>query len=211
MAALLGAHLVSILLFLARSADADNPRYWFLIWNSFLGLVPLVLAWCLMQYLTKYRWLSWQNLALTLLWVSFLPNSFYMVSDLIHLHQTVEVSLLYDAVMFTSFITNGFLAGFLSVYLVHRQLLRRFSAQSAHALIGAVFLLCGFAIYLGRFLRWNSWDLFLHPVAVLFDITSSFMSPSNQGLLGTTLGVFLLLSSTYAVAWAMVRAVRAEK
>jgi len=206
--ALGAAHIVSVVLFLARSAEASNPRYWFLLWNAVLGALPLGFAWWLHLRLQTMRWLRWQNVLLTFLWLSFLPNSFYIVSDLIHLHQTGEVSLLYDAVMFTMFIVNGFFAGFISVFLIHAQLLRRIPAAIAHSLIGGVFLLSGFAIYLGRMLRWNSWDIFLHPAAILFDVSNQFITPANQGLFGTTLSVFLLLSSTYVIAWFLVKLIR---
>lgn len=203
--ALGGAHIVSILLFLARTADASNPRYWFLLWNAFLAVLPLGLAWWLSDRLQKSRWKRWLNIALTLLWISFLPNSFYIISDLIHLHQTGEVSLLYDAVLFMSFILNGLIAGYISVYLVHRQLLRRMAYPFAHIIIGGVFLLCGMAIYLGRYMRWNSWDLFLHPAAVLFDISTQFISPASQGLFGTTISIFVVLTSTYVIGWQIIR------
>lgn len=210
--ALGGAHIVSVVLFLARSADASNPRYWFLLWNAFLGALPLGFAWWLHVRLQQgKKWKSWLSGIISLLWISFLPNSFYIVSDLIHLHQTGEVSLLYDAVLFTSFIINGMIAGFISVFLVHKHLLARMPSVITHIIVACVFLASGFAIYLGRFFRWNSWDIFLHPAAVLFDVSSQFISPASQGIFGTTLSIFLLLSSAYVVIWQLVRLIAYKK
>ena len=205
--ALGGFNIVNVILFLARSAEASNQRYWFLLWNAFLALLPLGFAWWLSSRLENHSWKHWQNVILTVLWIIFLPNSFYMVSDLIHLHQTGEVSVLYDAIMFTSFILSGLLTGLMSIYLVHRQLLRRLPAVISHSLVAFIFFACGFSVYLGRVLRWNSWDLFLHPAAVLFDVSNQVISPASQGVMGTTLGMFFLLGGVYTVVWNMIKAV----
>lgn len=206
--ALTFSHAVSVLLFLARSFDSGNQRYWFLLWNAFLGLLPLGFAICLRSRLRFSRWLSWQNLALSLLWLAFLPNSFYLVSDLIHLHQTGEVSIVYDAAMFTSFIINGMIVGLISVFLMHAEMLKRIRMRHAHLIIGIVFLACGFAIYLGRYMRWNSWDILVNPAGVLFDVSSQFITPASPGMLATTFSFFLLLGSTYVVACAIVGSVK---
>lgn len=202
---------VSVMLFLARSYDAGNPRYWFLLWNAFLGLLPLMFALFLRRLLRQKSWLRWQSILVTLLWLGFLPNSFYLVTDLIHLHQTGEVSLLYDVTLFTSFIINGLIVGLMSVFLVHSELLRRIRRREAHVLVGAVFLACGFAIYLGRYLRWNSWDILLNPAGILFDVSSQFISPATPGILATTLSFFLLLSASYVVAFNLIAAFQMSK
>src|SRR5690606_37513254 len=111
-AALIGSNLVSALLFLIRMQQSQNIRYWFLLWNLVLAWVPLGLVLLLRERLKTSRWLTGPNIFLTILWFGFLPNSFYLTSDLIHLHSSGEVSILFDAVMFLSFIFNGAVAGF---------------------------------------------------------------------------------------------------
>jgi uncharacterized membrane protein len=210
--ALVVSNGVSIILFLFRAADARSWRYAFLLWNLLLGWAPLLFAWWLKQRLSQGRWLTWQNLLLTGLWLGFLPNSFYLVSDLIHLHSTGEVSLLYDAVMFFSFIFNGYVAGFASVYLVHRELLRRLNVWRAHALVAFVLLLCSFAIYLGRNLRWNTWDVLVNPFGILFDVSDRIINPlAHPQVFTTTFTFFILLTSMYAVIWQFVVALRGNK
>jgi uncharacterized membrane protein len=209
--ALVYSNAVSILLFCLRVVGAENFRYWFLLWNLLLALVPLVPAYLLSRRLKSTAWTEPWNVLLTALWLAVLPNSFYVLSDLIHLHATGEINLLFDAVMFYSFIFNAFVSGFLSVYLLHQQLLIRLSSARAHAVIGLVFVLCGFAVYLGRSLRWNSWDLLIHPLAVLFDISDGIVNPvAHPQLIVTTSIFFLLLSSIYAVIWQGIALVKAD-
>lgn len=201
--ALVLAHLASTFLLFARSVEAGNDRYYFLLWNMFLAVMPLVLSVWLRKRLNSSSWLTWKNLLLTTLWVTFLPNSFYLVTDLIHLHQTYEINIYYDVVLFMSFIINGFITGFMSIYLVHVELARRVRRRDAHVVIASVLLIASFAIFLGRFLRWNSWDVFLHPAGVLFDVSNQFISPASPSAFVTTASFFILLASSYAVVWTL--------
>src|SRR5690606_25932784 len=116
---LAASSLVSVGLVLVRAASYDSPRYMFLIWNLLLAWVPLLAAWWLVRQLKVTNWLSGPNLALTLLWLIFPPNSFYIVSDFVHLYTYTHANLLYYAVMMTSFAFNGLVLGFFSLYLVH--------------------------------------------------------------------------------------------
>jgi uncharacterized membrane protein len=202
---------VSLSLFILRSVESQTGRYWFLIWNLVLAWLPLAFAWWLAGRLRKFPWFTWQNMALTFLWLGFLPNSFYVVSDLIHLHETGEVSLLYDIVMFSSFIFNAAIVGFMSLFMVHRELVKRIAYKKAHVVVGAVLLVCSFAIYLGRSLRWNSWDVLINPAGILFDVSDRIVNPvSHPQSFVTTATFFLLLTSVYFVIWELARALGAE-
>ena len=198
--------LFSVVLLVGRMVASETTRYWFLVWNLFLGVVPLVFAALLVARLEQRGWRDWLAAVLGALWLFFLPNSFYLLTDLIHLRNTGEVSILYDAVLFCSFIFNAYIAGYVSVYFVHRALLfYRDTRRYAHIVVGLVFLLCGFAIYLGRYLRWNSWDMVMNPFGILFDLTDSIINPlAHPQVVVTTLMFFGLLSTSYAVLYYLV-------
>lgn len=203
---------VALILFFLRSVESQTDRYWFMVWNLFLGWLPLLFAWILAKNLSTWSIRSLKSLGLILLWLGFLPNSFYMISDLIHLHPTGEVSLLYDIVMFMSFIFNGLIAGFMSIYIIHNQLLKRLSIQASHLIIGGVILACSFAIYLGRNLRWNTWDVLVNPDGILFDVSDRVINPAaHPDTIITTLLFFLLLGSMYFVVWSLGGLLRGSK
>lgn len=209
--ALVVSNGVSVLLFLLRSVESQTDRYWFLLWNLFLAWLPLLFGGLLVWILRRKSWFAWQSIVLSLLWLAFLPNSFYLISDLLHIHETGEVSILYDIVMFSSLIFNACVAGFVSVYIVHRELLRRIPLRKAHAVILGVLLLCSFAIYLGRSLRWNSWDALMSPAGILFDVSDRIMNPGlHPQAFVTTATFFLLLSSIYLVLWEILRVLKIE-
>ena len=97
---------------------------------------------------------------------------------------------------------NGILVGLISVYLIHLELNKRIKSYSSMLVILSIFLLCGLAIYLGRYLRWNSWDIILNPLSLLFDITNPIFDPETQSkAYTTTIGFFGLIGSCYMIFW----------
>ena len=151
-------------------------------------------------------------LAVTVLWVGFLPNSFYLISDYVHLGEVTRADIVFDVVMIGSFALNGLLLGYLSLFLVHGELRKRLSARTSGALVGVVLLISSFAIYVGRDLRWNTWDVILSPASLLFDISDRLINAgAHPQVLSTTVSFFILLSSIYVVILYLVRALRQQK
>jgi len=200
--ALLMSSLVSVGLFAYAAIRDQNFAYSYLTWNLFLAWLPLVLAVRLMQVLRHKVWSSWEALATSFLWLIFLPNSFYMISDLIHLELVPRANILYDTLMMTSFVFTGVMLGFSSLYLIHLQLRRRFSNRGAAAWIGVTLFICSIAIYLGRDLRWNTWDILVNPGGVLFDVSDRVQHPAAYPQMLLVIGgFFVLLASMYNVLW----------
>lgn len=203
------ATAVTVGLFAVRVLRNGTSDYNYLVWNLFLAWLPLLFALWLVRTLRKKLWSSWEAVGVSALWLLFLPNSFYMISDFIHLRHIATVDLLYDAVMFTAFIYLGLTLGFSSLYLVHLELKRRYSALKAASTIGVVLLVASVAIYLGRDLRWNSWDVLTNPAGLLFDISDRVLAPAGYGAIAATvLSFFALLTSMYTVVWCAARLVR---
>ena len=191
-----------VFLLLLRVSSSDSSRYLFMIWNLLLAIIPVFLAWWLVERLKKHRWSHSKQLLLTAGWLLFLPNSFYLVTDFIHLRQTFEASLLFDVVLFTSFAVSGLIIGYISLFLVHNELSKRLLQKQAWVIVGLIFLASSFAIYLGRFSRWNTWDILLKPTGLLFDVSDRFLNPDmHHQTYETTLIFFVLLFPVYWVIW----------
>lgn len=194
--------LVSAGLFFVRVFSSGSWRYVFLLWNLVLAWVPLGLVIWLKKSQQTRGWLAWQSLTLGILWLIFLPNSFYLVSDFVHLHATYEVSLLYDVALISSFAFCGLALGYSSLYIVHRQLLKKIKPRLATFAVAFVLALSSFAIYLGRYQRWNSWDVLLDPAGLLFDLSDQIINPAaHTQAFATTATFFVLLGSIYFVLW----------
>ncbi len=204
--------LTSIFFYLIGLVYYQSSIFWFLNWNLVLAWLPLLMAIWLVNWLKTNRWLSWQAVVLTVLWLGFLPNSFYIISDLMHLNAIFTTQPLFFAAMIFSFSFNGLMLGFISLYLVHNELLKRYKLEVAHSLAAAVILLCSFAVYMGRYLRWSTWDIIVNPAGVLFDVSDRFIHPITYGqTFQVTAFFFVLLGSMYFVLWNMVLAIRQYK
>lgn len=203
--------LVAIILLIARYVQSDSTRYIFLIWNLTLAAIGPLLAWWLVYRVQRYGWLKLPQVLLTIGWLAFLPNSFYIITDYIHLRQTYEISILYDVVMMTGFVLAGLILGYTSVYMVHRELQKRLPLRYVWLCISGVFLASSFAIYLGRFSRWNTWDIFLKPAGLLFDVSDRVVNPIvHFETYVTTVTFFVLLLSVYWVIWEAAEYIRAK-
>lgn len=201
--------VVSMGLLVVRILISDSTRFAFMPWNLFLGLVSLLLAWWLVIRIRQFGWLKWQQLLLTLLWIAFLPNSFYMITDLIHLRANYEAPLLFDISLLTSFMISGMIYGFMSIYMIQVELMKRFKEISVYSLVMFLFLASSFAICLGRYTRWNSWDILLQPAGLLFDVSDRLINPDDHMLTyQTTLVLFVLLASIYIVIYESARFLR---
>ena len=189
-------------LFLMGAFRNGNFDHWSIFWNLFLAWVPFVAALTLVGSLQRHRWQSWLPLSLTTLWLVFLPNTFYMITDYIHLHDVPRVDGAFDTLMFSVIVANGVLLGYVSMLLVHYELRRRMSPGRAWRYILGVFLLSGFAIYFGRYLRWNSWDIISNPAGILFDISELVLNPfSNLRAFSTT----LIFAATLTIGYYVIR------
>ncbi|MDR2932712.1 MAG: DUF1361 domain-containing protein, partial [Oscillospiraceae bacterium] len=142
-----------------------TQSYFFLVWNLFLSIVPLFFARLLERSLGKRHWSI--ICVLSLFWLLFYPNAPYMVTDLMHLRwlrfdsaDTVQNILSWIRLLYLALgVLLGGLAGNLSLYKVHRLLSLHWGRWKARFCLAVIFLLSGYAIYIGRFLRLNSWDI----------------------------------------------------
>ncbi|HSX06207.1 MAG TPA: DUF1361 domain-containing protein [Candidatus Saccharimonadia bacterium] len=204
--------VLSVVLFVAGAIANRSSQFAYLIWNLFLAWLPLLTTLWLLKMLQTRHWSSWSMLGVTLVWLLLLPNSFYMISDFIHIQDVLRHNLLYDVVMFTTFILTGLLLGFSSLYMIDAELRKRVSLRISSSIIAIILGLCSFAIYLGRDLRWNSWDVLVNPAGILFDLSDHFIHPLQHGDMFTTTGTFfVLLGSLYVVGWQLGEATRQDK
>ncbi len=202
---------VSTVLLLIRMLVSGTARLGFLQWNLFLAWLPLIFAFLVYKRVKTKKDFTWQNGLLGFLWLAFLPNSFYIITDLIHLQSSGEVGLLYDTAMITSFVLNGLFLGYISMYLIDKVLGKFIEQKVVFTIMQFVLLLCAFAIYLGRYLRWNTWDIVANPAGLLFDVSDRIINPGTHVHTFVVTGVFfVLLSSTYLVLLRLYAVVKAH-
>jgi uncharacterized membrane protein len=203
-ASLLGLTLLVYAMVGVRVAYSGNDHYVALVWNLFLAWVPFVLA------LAVYGGFRRGARGLPLLvggalWLLFLPNAPYIVTDLKYIGEWTGAPIWFDVVLASGAAWAGLALGFLSLYLMHAVVRSLFGALNAWCFVLGALALSSFGIYLGRFERWNSWDLFVRPRALLGDIWSGAMNPGAQvEAVGVTVAFTVFLAATYLVFYSFL-------
>jgi uncharacterized membrane protein len=159
-ALLMGVWCLALLAF--RIWYSRGTLYGFFVWNLFLAAVPLVLSTILLASAARRR-NPVLEILLLLAWIAFLPNAPYMVTDLIHLEPLPPVPVWFDSLMLGSYALLGLLLTYLSVADVERVVTWRVGRIGGAVVAYLSLAACGFGIYAGRFLRWNTWDLLVSP------------------------------------------------
>ena len=188
--------LFSVSLSLFRFIYSDSLKFISLNWNLFLAFIP----WFLSSIIILKK-LQHNKILLTLLmfaWMVFFPNAPYILTDLFYIGKTPNAPVWFDLVMILSFALTGLLFGFVSLLDIEK-IFSKYLGKSkmVFAVIGFLFL-SSFGIYVGRFLRWNSWDVFSQPVPLFADIYHRFSNPlSHPKAWGLTILLGILLNLLY--------------
>ena len=159
---LVGVSLFCVALVLLRFAQSGSTDFFGLIWNLFLAWIPFALA---VVVYDRWRRLGPRAALLPLgaLWLLFFPNAPYIATDFVHLEHTVDAPYWYDAVTVAAFAWTGVLLGFASLFLMQTVVRQWRGVVTGWLFAGVALALGSLGIYLGRFLRLNSWDALEHP------------------------------------------------
>jgi uncharacterized membrane protein len=163
---LLCASGISVLLIGLRMAWTGDFHYVFLAWNLFLAWLPLAFALLAYDAYQNGGSRSWRFLGFATTWLLFFPNAPYICTDIIHLTKQHYSHFWIDLVLVLLNAFIGLVLGFVSLFLMQTLVTRRFGRAASWLFIAAVAGLSGFGIYLGRFLRFNSWDVLWKPIAL---------------------------------------------
>jgi len=165
-----------VALLFVRVMKSGTVTYAFLLWNLILAIVPAVAASAFSRACRRDGAVA-LPLVCGLAWLAFLPNAPYIATDFLHLRPRPPVPLWFDVALLLSCTVAGLLLCYVSVAEVQSALRRRLGVvQSWLCAIAALFL-CGFGIYLGRFLRWNSWHVLTDPFGLLADVVARVTNP----------------------------------
>jgi uncharacterized membrane protein len=189
--------LFSFILLCARVIATGHIAYVFLLWNLFLAFIPYAISHWLYNniHVIKNRV---KLIAIVMAWVLFIPNSFYILTDLFHLGQFASAPKWFDLLLLLSFAWNGLLFGITSLRRMELILQTASGKKASLFFVFAVMWLISFGIYVGRFLRYNSWDVIVQPFSLFGEIINILFHPfHNKMEWGMILCYALFMSLLY--------------
>lgn len=204
---LAGCSVLALGLLMSRQWLYDRKAFTFLPWNLFLAWVPLgaaVAVHLVRRIETVPRAVRWAILCgLAVVWLVFFPNSFYLITDLLHFNVRPGVPRWFDLMILASFACLGVQLGYVSLRLIHRWAEDWFGRLAGWLTVLGTLALTSVGVFLGRFWRWNSWDL-LRPSALWekYSENEKALSPKESLLFLSVFLVFSLIAycGTHAAA-----------
>ena len=181
-------------LVLARVAYTDSSRHMGLVWNLFLAWIPFMLAY--FAHAVSWRGASLYLVipGLAFLWLIFFPNAPYMLTDLQDLARgSFDAPLWYDVIIVVWCSWTAMMLGVVSLYLMQDIVRRTFGRFSGWAFVFIISAASSFGIYIGRFVRLNSWDILQNPGETAVDILGLVIDPTRRLAAFTLLYTFFFL------------------
>lgn len=193
------ASLIAITLLLLRVKITHSMYLLFLIWNLFLAIVPYFLSSSIhSNFFEKGKKI--QNNIYALVWLLFIPNTFYILTDFTHLHFKNTFQFGLDMLILSSFSFAGFYVGLHSLHHIHQLTIAKFGNKKGNLFILTISFLSAFGIYLGRVLRFNSWDIITNPIELAY--RSLYALFNFETIIYTLqLGIIILVSYIIFYYW----------
>lgn len=178
-----------------RISYTQSIMFIFLVWNLFLAGIPYLIS-RLGQKATKLN--KTKLIFLTLGWLVIFPNAPYIITDFVHLRMSSPTLFWFDLCLITIFSLTGLAYGMYSLTFIANLITKAFNKKISHAFVITTISLSGFGMYLGRVLRWNSWDIISNPFNLLKDVTNIIIHPiDNKEVFIISLAFSMLILSTY--------------
>lgn len=167
-------------LFTMRVLQSYTIAYSNLIWNLFLAWLPLIFSILTIKLYKSNPEKRWVLIFPGFLWLLFFPNAPYIITDFLHLKQRPGIPIWYDILMLAAFAWTGLFLAIASLRTMQILVKNHLGLIPSWIFATSVLSLAGIGIYLGRFSRWNSWDIFFTPKEILTDIAFRILNPVNN-------------------------------
>ena len=164
--------LIAITMLLLRVKLTHSIYLLFLLWNLFLAAIPYSLS-TIIKTDFRLRRSNLKNLGIIIIWLLFIPNTFYLITDFVHLNPSNLYRYIFDFALLSSFTIAGFYFGILSINTIYKQIQFFYSNTISRIFLISISYLCAFGIYIGRVLRFNSWDIISNPFFLIKSILDS--------------------------------------
>ena len=161
---------LSVTLSILRVVIWGKLSFLYLLWNILLAIAPFIISSLLLSYVKIGKVNKIIFIVGILIWLLFIPNAPYIVTDFLHLGEIRAVPVLFDIFLLFASAMTGLFFGFYSFFHIEEIIKRKYSTQVTYAIMSLIMILISFGMYLGRFLRFNSWDIFANHIYLLQNV-----------------------------------------
>ena len=184
--------------FAGRVLLSRQITFRFVPWNLFLAWLPYLFSLLMAAvHQVRPRW-WWAQIIPGALWLLFLPNAFYIMTDFIHLAQRYDIPIWYDAGLLAITAWTGIFLAIVSLHTVQGIVRSYVGTFFSWGFSLIVIGLSGYGVYLGRFLRWNSWDVLSDPLGIAYDTLDPLINPLSNA---DRIGFMIMYTSLYLVTY----------
>jgi uncharacterized membrane protein len=162
-----------IVLLITRVIITKQLMYTFYCWNLLLASIPLLLS----KWLLKQPKMHIKSIAILFTWLLFYPNAPYILTDIFHLTKRPPSPLWFDLLIVINAAWCGLMLGIASLLQVEQFLAKHVKKIWVNCLILLCLLLSGYGVYIGRYLRFNSWDIVTNPFDLIILFTEQISNP----------------------------------
>ncbi len=191
----------TITLLAIRIWRTEELTYIFYAWNLFLAIVPFMFS----RKLEGQAKFGFASMMLVAGWLLFFPNAPYIITDLFHYKERPPIPKWFDLLIVTSAAWNGLLLGIASLMQVENFLARHIRAVWVRLAVFASMVLCGYGIYIGRFLRFNSWNIVTKPSILVHASAHHILQPQDHLKIW---GFTFLFALMFGIIYFTLRAMR---
>lgn len=181
----------SMSLLLVRFFYSHTFDYRFYGWNTFLAAIPYVMS----VLLLKWKKFNAGAILLLFIWLLFFPNAPYLITDILHYEERPPVPFWFDILLVISSTWNGLILGIVSLMNIETFLLRHIKPIWVTICIFVSLLLCSYGVFIGRFLRFNSWDIVTDPAYLAYTSAHHVLLPQRYPKLWVFTILFTVLLS----------------
>ncbi len=193
--------LLPLILIIARVVVFGSFSLIYISWNIFLATLPFIISSLLLSQAKKNNLSKTLFIIVGIFWLLLLPNAPYIVTDLIHIGVVRSVPAFYDSILLFSSAWVGMILGMNSIFHIEQIFRMSYSKTVTNIIIAIIIFFTSFGVYLGRFLRFNSWDIFLNHLSVLKGILKTLSNTTNPLGIYFYLPLFFFFMYFSYIAW----------
>jgi uncharacterized membrane protein len=199
--------IIAVVLSILRVIIWGKFSFVYILWNILLAFIPFIISSLLLTFSKIEKFNKIIFIIGVFLWIIFIPNAPYIVTDFIHLGEIRSVPMIFDTFLLFSSASLGLILGFHSFFHIEQIIRAKYSPKITVVVMSLIMLLISFGMYLGRFLRFNSWDIFINHTPLIKNIWKIFSGSSSriEAYIYTLLFFFFLILSYKSWKYSNIR------